>query len=211
MENFFLLDKGKKGGAGTSGICSTSRKFSSTAKNDDVHVNETEGGMLLVKELNQMSLEDRNRALEDVHGVKDPVEETLEFVDVSLKRLEEEVNKIKARAAYERALFMSPSYVKDADFRIMFLRADFFDPKKAAMRMVNYFHHKLRLFGMDRLVRAITLDDLNEDDLSDMLAGSLQVLPQTDRSGRTVVVSFYEKHGYKSYENHVRSEYCFKK
>ena len=159
-----------------------------------------------MKELNELSIQERKRALEDVHGVGESVKETPDLVKESLERFQVEIMKIKTKSAYEKAVFMSPSFVKDTDFQLMFLRADFFDPKKAAKRMVNYFSHKLRLFGLDRLVKPITLDDLDEDDLRDMLSGSLQVLPHKDRSGRTIVVSFHEKHGYKTFGNHVRKK-----
>lgn len=169
---------------------------------------KTEGDVLLVRELNQLSMEERNRALEDVHGVGEIVKETPELVEESLELLETEINKVRSRTAYEKAAFMSPSYPKDRDFRLMFLRADFFNPKKAAKRLVSYFDHKLRLFGINKLVKPITLDDLDEEDLRDLHSGSLQVLPQKDRAGRTIIISFHEKHGYKTFENHVRYIHC---
>jgi len=165
----------------------------------------TEGGKLLVKEMNQLSIEERQRALEDVHGVRSVVEESPEIIERSLLQLEEALSKIRTgRAAYDRAVFMSPSYVKQQSFRIMFLRSEFFDARKAAKRMVNYFHHKERLFGLDKLVKDIELEDLGEDDLHDMMGGYLQVLPKKDRSGRTVVVSFHEKHNHRRHANHHR-------
>jgi hypothetical protein len=166
---------------------------------------DTDGGMLLVKELNQLSLEERERALEELHGVARSLDESEDFVEDSLRCMEEEILKIRKRSAYEKALFVSPDRVRDPDFRLMFLRSVFFDPRKAAKRIVNYFHHKLRLFGFDKLVKPITLDNLNEDDVAAMLTGALQVLPEKDQAGRTIMVSFHEKHSYKTYENHVRN------
>jgi hypothetical protein len=167
-------------------------------------VGETEGDTLLVKELNELSITEREHVLEEVNGLPKAIDETSELVEESLKRLEEEISKIRKRSAYEKALFMAPNSVRDRDFRLMFLRAALFDPRKGAKRMVNYFHHKLRLFGLDKLVKSITLDDLDQDDLTDMFSGSLQILPVKDRAGRTVVVSFHDKHQYKTFENHVR-------
>jgi hypothetical protein len=185
--------------SGGSGDCNTTGFWRSVDG-----VGETEGDTLLVKELNELSITEREHVLEEVNGLPKAIDETSELVEESLKRLEEDISKIRKRSAYEKALFMAPNYVRDRDFRLMFLRSALFDPRKGAKRMVNYFHHKLRLFGLDKLVKKITLDDLDQDDLTDMFSGSLQILPVKDRAGRTVVVSFHDKHQYKTFENHVR-------
>ena len=50
----------------------------------------------------------------------------------------------------------------------MFLRAERFDAPKAAIRLVNHFEGKLVLFGEDKLVKRITLDDLEEEDIEEI-------------------------------------------
>jgi hypothetical protein len=167
---------------------------------------DTEGDMLIVKELNQLSIEQRELVLEEVHGLPKAMNEYPEFVEESLRLLEEEILKIRKRSAYEKALFVSPYHVRDRDFRLMFLRSVFFVPRKAARRLVNHFHHKLRLFGFDKLVKPITLDDLKPDDIAAMAPGSLQILPEKDQAGRTIILSFHEKHCYKTFDNHVRNQ-----
>ena len=42
------------------------------------------------------------------------------------------------------------SYVKSYKFRLMFLRAELFEPKKAARRIISFLEEKLSLFGPER-------------------------------------------------------------
>ena len=159
---------------------------------------------LLAKEMYKLSTEERSRVLDEIHGVAEEIDETDEFITDCLKKMEEEVLKIRKRSAYEKALFVKPSAVKDPTFRLMFLRAEYYDPKKAAKRMVSYFHHKLRLFGFDSLIRPITLDDLDEHDKHALNAGTMQFLPIKDKSGRTIVCNFHKFHDFQSSINQVR-------
>ena len=181
--------------------CSKESEVSDEMQSRKEATRNTEGGKLLINELNQLSIEEK----EDVRG--SAVDESQELLERSLLLMDETLSKIRTdRSAYDKAVFMNPSYVKQQSFRVMFLRSELFDARKAAQRMVNYFHHKERLFGLDMLVKDIELTDLGEDDLNDMMGGHLQVLPNKDRSGRTVVVSFHRKNYNRGHENHVRPE-----
>jgi hypothetical protein len=71
----------------------------------------------------------------------------------------------RRRPALERAIFLKPSIETDVTFKLMFLRADYYDASKAARRLAKYFEDKLHLFGEDKLVKKITLDDLSEEDM----------------------------------------------
>jgi len=165
---------------------------------------EPDAGDLLANELSQLSTEERAHVLEEIHGVAKAVDETDTLVEKSLKEMEAEIGKVRKKSAYEKALFLNPDHVRDPAFRLMFLRAVGFDPRKAARRIINFFHHKMRLFGLDKLTRRITLTSLSADDLQDMCSGALQILPTKDRAGRTTIVSFHSKHQYKEFENHHR-------
>ena len=48
---------------------------------------------------------------------------------------------------------------------MMFLHADCYAPKDAAKQMVHFFELKKSLFGAEKLVKVITLDDLDKDDI----------------------------------------------
>jgi hypothetical protein len=164
---------------------------------------KTDGDALLAQELNQLSLEERERVYEEIHGVAEAVEETEDFVKEKLEQIQEEIMKIRKRAAYDKAFFMSPERVKDRAFRLMFLRAECFHARKAAKRLVLFFHHKLEFFGLERLVNKITLDDLDDDDKTALIAGSFQVLPDKDRAGRTIICNLHGCHNFKSWVNQV--------
>jgi len=101
---------------------------------------------------------------------------------------------ISHKEAYLQALSQNSVYVHDRDFLVRFLRADRYQPKQAAHRLVGFFAYKRELFGTDYLTKEITLDDLyeNEEDRKTLEGGLYQVLPGRDRSGRVVVGKFHD-------------------
>jgi hypothetical protein len=152
--------------------------------------NGTDTEAMLVDELNQLSAKEREQIQEELHGVSSgAVDEDPMFVDQCLIEMEEEIKPIRKRNAYDRALFLSPKYVKDRNFRLMFLRAVSFHPRNAANRLVKFFEFKLELFGIDKLGKMkITQADLDEDDICALRKGRVQILPQKDASGRAVLL-----------------------
>ena len=162
---------------------------------------------LLVGELNKMSLKERELVYEDVHGVNQLEEETPSFVAEKLEQLDREIQLISKKPAYDQAWQSNPSYVKDRSFRLSFLRADCFDSRKAATRLVNFMEGKLNYFGPDALTRPIALSDMDEDDMECLSAGQLQWLGQRDRAGRAVFCDFQTLFGrcYKRSRNLVSS------
>ena len=165
---------------------------------------------MLTKELWNLTAEERNKITEELHGVSVNVanEDDLDFVEAKLETLDREINKIRSKQAYDRASFLCPSYVSDRNFRLMFLRADEFVPSNAAKRIVSHFALKSKLFGLDKLVKDITLEDLSNDDILSLQSGSTQLLPIKDRAGRTMLVSHYKSATYKNCENLVRMYFC---
>ena len=81
------------------------------------------------------------------------------------------------------------SYFASDKFRIRFLRAERFEPKKSAERFLRYFEQKLYLFGRRLLPKhLIGASDLNDTAFNFLLAGHVQLLPDRDRAGRAVVI-----------------------
>jgi hypothetical protein len=151
----------------------------------------TDTEAMLVDEWNQLSAQEREQIQEELHGVSDGAidEDSPMFVNQCLLEMEEEIKLIRKRHAYDKALFLNPKYVKDRDFRLMFLRAECFHPRNAANRLVNFFAFKLELFGIDKLGKTkVTQEDLDKDDMHALREGRVQVLPQKDSSGRAVLV-----------------------
>ena len=142
---------------------------------------------ILAKSLNQLSIQDRDRVIHEVHGITEAPLEDAEFVETKLKELEQCISKISEKAAYDRALYMSPDYVNDPKFRLMFLRGREFDPEEAAKAIVLHFEEKLKIWGMDLLVKEITMNDLQSGDMEALRAGFEQICPFRDRAGRGVV------------------------
>jgi hypothetical protein len=165
---------------------------------------ESDTDALLAKELHSLSMKEREKVMDEIHGVVESVNEDPTFVAERLVEFDEAIRKIKRKSAYERALFLSPRYVRDPDFRLMFLRADTFDAKKAAGRMILYFQNKLELFAEDKLVKRITLEDLSADDRQELGTGSFQFLTEHDRSGRAICVVVQKLFNYKTWQSKVR-------
>jgi hypothetical protein len=145
---------------------------------------------LIAKQMAMLSMEDRERVYYDLHGVSEEVKETPETIEQKLSELEKALLKLAQKDAYDLAESMDPEYVQRKEFRLRFLRADHFVAKNAALRMARHFQAKLDLFGRCKLAQDIVQDDLNEDDMAVLYAGSHQILPMRDRAGRVVTVYF---------------------
>lgn len=161
---------------------------------------------LIAKELNQLSIKERSTVYEQLHGVAtSQVNETPEKIKELSEQLLQEVKRIRERSAFDKALFLSPEYVSDPDFLAMFLRADDYNLKLAARRLVRHFHHKLELFGEERIGRPILFDDLDDDDKDTLRSGRAQMIrARRDRSGRLIFYSAEGVVNYKKPINQVR-------
>mmetsp|Transcript_27989 Transcript_27989/g.36569 ORF Transcript_27989/g.36569 Transcript_27989/m.36569 type:complete len:301 (-) Transcript_27989:808-1710(-) len=85
-------------------------------------------------------------------------------------------------------LFIDPEYVESEEFRLPFLRADLFNVTAAAQRIVDYWDHKVQLFGVEKgLKRHISLLDLKEEDYEALKLSGVQLLPRVDEAGRAII------------------------
>lgn len=169
--------------------------FGSTStqwQNDDRHSPETVTEEVqhhtLVKDLNALSVEEREHVYDEIHGVEDAVEETPEFLAQCLADMRIALEKVprRKRKSYDHALFLRPSLEWDEKLHLLFLRANRFDVPLSALKLCRHFDHKLELFGESKLVEKITLSDLSEKELRRMSEGGDQFLNQRDRSGRLI-------------------------
>lgn len=159
---------------------------------------------LVARDMNELSGKEREQVLHDIHGVVDIPNETPLKLEEKLAELEAEIQRIAAKSAYQRAHTVSETYVNDRSFRLKFLRADRFDAKSAARRLVSFFEQKLIIFGPDKLVKDITIDDLDHDDLAVLKNGHMQFLPQRDMAGRTIFCDIRSRERFVSHLNLVR-------
>jgi len=166
----------------------------------------TEGELQIIRDLKQLTLKERQKINREVDGsVIDVVHETPELISTSLQALESELVKMRSKKAYDFALFISPRHVKNAKFRIMFLRSEKFHIRKAAKRMVAYFEFKMELFGQERITRDITLFDMTDDDREALYSGGKQAFPGgRDKSGRIIIWDCIAFRQYKNPKNHLR-------
>jgi hypothetical protein len=133
----------------------------------------------------------RESVLEELHGIRnDNNPEDPESVAVWLQILDMHINTIKRGTVYEIAEAMNRSHVTSRGFRMTFLRANRYDPCAAATHIIQFLELKRSLFGQEKLVKKITLDDLEEEDVQNIEAGSCQISSQTDRSGRKIILFF---------------------
>jgi hypothetical protein len=147
---------------------------------------------VLAQEVHNLSLQERNRVYEEVHGVAGHLEEDPEVIAQRLSEFDWHLSTIRNKPAYDFALQQSPQYVNDRNFRLSFLRSTEFDAPKAAQKLVDHFDFKMGLFGLEKLAQNITLDDLDENDLIYLRSGAIQILPAADRAGRPIFFVQYE-------------------
>ena len=167
-----------------------------------------EARAMLAKEMNHLSVEEREKVLEDIHGIARVMDEPQEFVEASFALLEKELDNIPSKAAYDLASSMSKDYTSSRKIRLMFLRAESFDPSNAASRIVRFFEEKCALFGAHKLTKDITLDDLDPDDIAALERGFYQVLPGRDCAGRKVFCFFPKLRVIRTHQNLVSDDIC---
>jgi hypothetical protein len=82
-------------------------------------------------------------------------------------------------------------YVNTNEFRFMYLRCEFFDIRKTALRIVQVLDFLLEYYGKYALYRKIQLTDFTEYELTVLKnKGYCQLLPSRDRGGRRIMVQF---------------------
>jgi hypothetical protein len=162
---------------------------------------------LIASELNKMTLKEREEVMFDVHGISEVIEEVPDMVARKFDELASILAKKRLKkkaAAYNLAVSMSPDYVHNRKFLLMFLRADRFHAKKAAGRVITHFQKKLELFGASKLCKDITLEDLDSCTMEVLERGYLTVLPARDQADRMVCCCAVSHQRYKEPIDHVR-------
>ena len=192
-------------------IAATNNTRSTTATDeDDIAMSSLS---LIDDDLGELSVEERNTILEDIHGVHIFEKEDPKYIEECItKHILQEVSKIpnSNRIAYNKANFVAPTKVSlNKKLLLSFLRASSYDVKVATKRIIKYFDYKLRLFGPDKLVKDITMHDLSKDDIDALYSGYSLKLPCKDSTGRMVWVmaSKHINRTMKSWENQLRANW----
>mmetsp|Transcript_44787 Transcript_44787/g.108195 ORF Transcript_44787/g.108195 Transcript_44787/m.108195 type:complete len:553 (-) Transcript_44787:953-2611(-) len=149
---------------------------------------EKDVDVLLTQGMTRLTFEELQQEQEDLHGVSATISEEKVEVQVLLDTLDEHLNGMKMGTAFAFAESLNRDFCQNYDFRMMFLRANRYDPKVAAKQIIKFLDIKLELFGLEKLTEEITLKDLTLEDKKHLLSGSMQLLPSTDRAGRRIVL-----------------------
>jgi lipase chaperone LimK len=146
---------------------------------------------LLAKAMAAMSVEEREQSIFDVHGVSGVVHEEPSFVRAKLEDMEMELSKLTRgnKEAHMQAEAQNKEHVICRKLRLRFLRAESFNARLAAGRMVRFFEEKKKLFGPDKLTKEIKLRDLDKEDRKFLDRGLFQIVPQRDRAGRRIIIA----------------------
>lgn len=161
---------------------------------------------MLAQAMKVLTFQEQQEQQEILHGVDQKIEEEETFISVSLHKLESHLEQIKSNSVYEMAERMDPAFVRAKPFRLMFLRGNRFDIKESAENMLKFFEMKRQLFGVNKLVKDITVEDLDEDDIATLKTGFFQ-LAGRDRSGRLVCLNFPGLRGNMALRNELRMRY----
>lgn len=150
---------------------------------------------LMASELNKLSFQERETINEEIHGVdvySAGVKESPALLTESFRQLDIELQRLRPRyAAFDRSqrLFGATTYLSTEKLRIMFLRCDLFDAKKAAERLCNFAEVMLEFYGEIALQRRPQISDLTEFEVSVLESGNYTILPGRDRAGRRIIAN----------------------
>ena len=189
----------------------TSHKLPDEEKLEEISQEELD--TLYGKDMYELSINDRDQVYLDIHGVAHAVDETPEFMREGRTQLLAELDRLvrdprKKTIAYEQALEKKLSYTQSEKLHLTFLRADRWDPKRSASRMVNFFQSKLDLFGPKRLTSTIRIADLSKEDKKSLESGFFQLLPVRDVGGRAIMTGMPMLRQYKEMDNLVSASQC---
>jgi hypothetical protein len=146
---------------------------------------------ILVNEMNNCSINDRTAIQEEIHCVFClALDETPLLLKRSLKQLSIELDNDDHIPVHEKHAYILSQrlqkeqqeqqqqllYVNSIEFRLMYLRCQLFDVKKAAKSIVQALDWLLKHFGEYALERKIKLSDFTKTELSIMRKGFIQLL-----------------------------------
>mmetsp|Transcript_6792 Transcript_6792/g.15860 ORF Transcript_6792/g.15860 Transcript_6792/m.15860 type:complete len:218 (-) Transcript_6792:837-1490(-) len=140
----------------------------------------------LASEMSKLSVQERSKALDDLHCVGEELKETPEMIEASLAEFDR-VLRERNEPIYNLAASQNRSYVEDPAFRLRFLGTNLHNVKQSVNQMIGFLSQKEKYFGRDKIARDITLDDLDAEDIALLLSGLFHIQEGTDQSGRVVV------------------------
>ncbi len=179
---------------------------------NEVHLKAPSADSLLATELNKLTFRERESINDEIHGINidrkyielsGAGEETPELLSKSLDEMQAELDQLCSTEgglggsafAFQRSQELygsSPedTYFNTADFRLLFIRCEHFDCKKAAIRLCKFAEYHLEVFGDFALRRPIRFSDLEEGEAEMIKNGYSCPFSKRDRAGRRIHVHF---------------------
>jgi hypothetical protein len=136
----------------------------SSFPNDIEEVDVEAVSNLLAREMRQLSLKEQYHINQDVNGMNILASiEPFELSSMGLEALDKQLGRTDGdHHCYRLAEEMRSNMIKEEEFRLKFLRAERFDPVKAATRIENYLKILRQNFGDESMRRPIKLTDLDK-------------------------------------------------
>lgn len=144
---------------------------------------------------------------------QEPIERGLEDLDAELDRLihndlsEENGDGFGKRhlnaACIEKAKQLCPEIINSQEHRLLFLRAEGFNAKRAADLLIEYWSERITLFGEDKAFLPLTLSGALRDDEVGLSMGFIILSPERDISGRAIVIVDQSKLERKNYTRNM--------
>jgi hypothetical protein len=197
---------GEHSGSSDDSIGLSEEFLDSESRIDPTQEEEDQLDKVIASALQNMSLEEREKVVHDLHGVADVVDENPDFLRQQMQEMDSWLHRLKQKRGKHTNAFLTAE-ARDRYFverlRLSFLRAEHFDSQKAAARLIRYFAFKRYLFGDAKLCKQIVYKDLDADDIRALKVGYMQTLPGRDRAGRAIFIYFPSHQEYTSMESLV--------
>jgi len=160
----------------------------------------------LSSELNKLSVQERSKAMEDLHCVGEELKENDVIVQKSLMEFQRVLEE-GDYAMYDKAVCLNRDYVENPLFRLWFLRANMHDIKASVRQMEYHLAQKAKYFGEDKIARDITHEDIDDTVKELLLSGLVHIQEARDRTGRVVLIIFNDMLGRWTPETFIRGHY----
>lgn len=148
----------------------------------------------LARDMNALTMEERQVVMYDIHGVPDLAKETPYFIRTKIDETKEVLRNLPsttcALAAWEKAVYLRPDLGSDEHF-LLFLRCKKFDAFDAANWMLKLYDTKREVWGEDLLTHRVTWDDLIEEDRAAIRTGPTRLLPRNQESPNSLDILYY--------------------
>ncbi|KAL3936494.1 MAG: hypothetical protein SGBAC_008196 [Bacillariaceae sp.] len=186
----------------TTSCCGLRQDASSEVKKDD------DVDAILAQGMQRLSFDELQREQEDLHGVSGLIDkENSQEMASLLQDFDDHLQQRKKNTVYESAELLNKAYVTNPDLRMHFLHGNRWDPKAAAEQFLKFLEQKKKLFGMEKVVKDITLDDLDEDDKENLKGGNVSSEAIICKTSLTLISAELKAKTRVHYGSHTECQY----